>query len=286
MGGLVAAAGVRLLARSALPGLRALPAGDAGDRVPGLRDGGAGGGEPADGDLRRRAGARQRAPAPPRAPPTASWRDWRGWRRSACSCCSGCWPARAGCSTRCRPRWSWAAALTLVARPLSVAVCATPFGMPWRDQVVRQLGGPARSGADRAGDDPDERRAPRRGADLRRRLPARGAVHAAAGADPAVGRADHRGRRTGQRPRRRDRLRTARRPRRDAAAVLGAGGVAARGGRGARAPAAPRGGAVAAAARRAAHRPDRADRPARRRPRPGRERAGAPLGDRAAGCGG
>ncbi len=93
-------------------------------------------------------------------------------------------------------------ALTLVARPLSVALCATPFRVPWRDQAFISWAGPARRRTDRAGHRPDERRAARGAPHLRRRLPAGRALHARAGPDPALGRAPARCHRGGEPARR------------------------------------------------------------------------------------
>ena len=55
---------------------------------------------------------------------SASPTGWPGWPRSACSSCSACSPRRPGWPARCCRRWSSACVLVLLARPLSVVVCA------------------------------------------------------------------------------------------------------------------------------------------------------------------
>ena len=85
-----------------------------------------------------------------------------------------------------------AVALVLVARPVAVFLCATPFGLSAREQTLPGLGGPARRGSDRARDVSDRRRRARRAARLRRRLLRRRALRRRAGADDALGRAQAR----------------------------------------------------------------------------------------------
>ena len=98
------------------------------------------------------------------------------------------------------------AVLTFVARPVAVVLCATPFRIPWREQVFISWAGLRGARADRGGDDPDGQQHPRLGADLRRGVPAGGDLHAGAGAVAAVGGAQGRRHRRAQRARDRRRL--------------------------------------------------------------------------------
>ena len=62
------------------------------------------------------------------------------------------------------------AALTLIARPLSVIVCGCPFGLPWREQGFLAFAGLRGAVPDRAGDDPAGRAGRSLGRDLQRRV--------------------------------------------------------------------------------------------------------------------
>ncbi len=133
VGVLVAWAGTWVLVRSALPAsglylLATLAIAFLAFAVSGVIE------QPDHGDLRRRAGAGQR-------PAAAPVHDRVVHRRPGLALPDRpVHPARAAGqpsrpSTRCRPRWSSAPRSALVARPGVGRACATPFRMPWRDQV-------------------------------------------------------------------------------------------------------------------------------------------------------
>ena len=87
----------------------------------------------------------------------------------------------AGWPTAVLPALVIGVALVLLARPLSVAVCATPFRVRLARAGVPVLGRAARRGADRAGDDPAVASGARRGGPVRRGVRAGGGVHPGAG---------------------------------------------------------------------------------------------------------
>ena len=111
--------------------------------------------------------------------------------------------ARDGCSTHWARRCVVGGALLLLARPLSVLLSLVWFRMPWAQQVVRVLGGPARRRPDRPRDLPADLRRAGRDDHLRHRVRAGRRLHPRAGLVAAVGGPAAADRRAGDPPRRR-----------------------------------------------------------------------------------